>query len=558
MFFPLLSHQTMSASPSTISANDDTSYAVLVINDPQPPLQEKPHVTTLPFKQLWIILVGLACSLFLSSLNQTMVATILPTIASEFKALGSIAWVATAYLLTSTITQPLAGKLSDTIGRKALMTTCMLIFLLGTMICALSTGLVMVVAGRAVQGMGGGGVVAMVQIILSDVVSIQDRGKYTGFIGAVWTISSIVGPLLGGVFADQLSWRWTFWINLPLGVVALVIVAVFLHLPGESWLGVRAVEGERWSIKLRSIDYMGAALLCAATTGFLLATSWGGHAFAWNSPVIIGIYSASAVGLVAFVLVEIYVAVDPLIPPRLFKVRNVSLVCLYSFLVGMMLFTLIFYIPIYFQLTKGSTATESGLQMLPLLLSTVVASILSGVLITMTGSYRVFVVLGAAFVAIGCGLMSTWDLTSNRGHEIGYMVLAGLGLGQSLQSALIAAQAAIEHKDIAVVTSLVGFSRVIGGVTGLAICSSVFTNRAATLLSTNLSGLPGITTSMIEALQQDHKALRLLPVSLQPLAVDAYVQALRLVFFIGIPLGSLAFLLSLALQHYTFKRRSSR
>jgi EmrB/QacA subfamily drug resistance transporter len=516
------------------------------------------QITTMPFKQLWIILVGLAFAIFLSSLNQTMVSTVLPVVASEFKALDLAAWIATAYLLTSTVTQPIAGKLSDIFGRKVLMLFSLVMFLIGTALCAASVNMLMLIISRATQGIGGGMLIAMVQIILADVVSLKDRGKYTGFIGAVWTVSSIVGPLLGGVFADKLSWRWAFWINLPFGALALLIILFFLRLPGESFIGTRvSTEGVRLGAKLRKIDYLGTLLLVVSTSGILLATSWGGNTFAWNSPVIIALYSSSGAVLLLFILVEVFVASDPLIPPRLFKVRNVSLVCLYSFLVGMTMFTLIFYIPIYFQISKGSSAMQSGLEMLPLLISTIVFSIVSGILITRTGMYRIFVVLGAAFVAVGCGLMSTWNLKSNRGHEIGYMTIAGAGLGFTLQAAVIAAQAAIRHRDLAVTTSLVGFARTIGGVIGVAVCSALFNNRAATVLARNLAGIEGITPQVLEALRRDPKFLVKLPAALHPLVLDAYVQALNLIFLIGVPLAGAAFLLSLGLKHHPIKAKNA-
>jgi len=515
-------------------------------------------ITTMPFRQLWIILLGLSFAIFISSLNQTIVATVLPAIASEFKSLDIIAWIATAYLLTSTVTQPLYGKFSDIFGRKLLMLISILFFLAGSAMCAASVNMIMLIISRAVQGIGGGGLIAMVQIIISDVVSLRDRGKYTSFIGAAWTISSIIGPLLGGVFADKLSWRWAFWLNLPISALCFVIIFVFLRLPTETFWGTLKSSGDvKWTTKLRRIDYLGTLLLIIATSGILLATSWGGGMYAWKSPMIIALYSSSGFVLLLFIAVEIWVAADPIMPPRLFKVRNVSLISIYSFLVGVAMFALIFYIPMYFQMTKGNTATEAGLQMLPLLISTILFSVICGVLITRTGVYRPFVVLGAALTATGCGLMSTWNQHSNRGHEIGYQVIAGAGLGLNLQAAVIAAQAAIRHRDLAVTTALVGFARTIGGVIGLGLCGALFNNRVATQLATNLAGIPGITPEILMALKRDSKFLYKLPVELQPRVMDAYVKGLSLIFLFAVPFAGAAFLVSLGLKFHRMKVKNA-
>jgi EmrB/QacA subfamily drug resistance transporter len=511
-------------------------------------------VKTLPFRELWVIMLGLCFAVLLSSLDQTIVATVMPVIAFEFRHMDLLAWVATSYMLTSTIMQPIAGKLSDIFGRKILMLIGLVLFLLGSGLCAGSKDMLMLIISRTVQGIGGGMLISLVQVIISDVVSLRDRGTYSSVIGGVWTISSIAGPLMGGVFADKVSWRWAFWINLPIGAVSLLIILFFLRLPGETFLGTlkNKEDGAQFSNKLRSIDYLGATLFILATAGILLATSWGGSMFAWNSPVIIAVYSSAGFLMVVFFVVEVWVASDPIIPPHLFKVRNVSVILAHSFFVGMAMYAMVFYIPTYFQIVHGNTAMMSGLQLLPLLISTIIFSLACGVFITKTGSYRLFVILGAALITTGGGLISTWNLKSNRGHEIGYMVIVGAGLGFTLQASLIAVQAAVKFRDMAVATSLVGFIRSVGGIIGLGVAGALFNNRIQTLLVRALA--ESATPQLLDMLMQDPRAVTRLPLSVQPKVMDAYCQALDLIFFFCIPCGGLAFLIALGTKHHTIRK----
>ncbi|KAK9768938.1 hypothetical protein K7432_000064 [Basidiobolus ranarum] len=484
-------------------------------------------------RQRIIIFVGLMLAIFLASLDQTIVATALPAISSEFNALNQVSWVATSYLLTFTSFQPLYGKFSDIFGRKATILFALVTFLGGSIMCGVSQNMTMLIIFRAVSGIGGGGIICLVVIIISDIFPLHKRGKYLGVIGAVFALSGVLGPLLGGIFSDHVSWRWAFYINMPIGAITLFVVIFMLKMP--------VPEGS-FREKLYKIDYWGIFTLLGSVICILLATNWGGNDYPWSSPVVISVYCVGFILLIAFVLVELKTSKEPLIAPHLFKIRNVLVSSIGFFMVGASVFGAQYYLPIYFQVVKGYTATGAGLQLLPFMLGVTSTSILSGAVSASRGWYRVFAVPGAVILTVGLGLSSTLNENTSRALLIIYLVLIGVGFGCEIQTLLLAAQASVEVKDIASTTSLVTFLRTIGGVFGVAIQGAVLTN----FLGENIKKVLPSTSSETAALSVT--AIQQLDPEIRKGVIGAYVNALNKSFLSVIPFGILAVIVLLFLR----------
>jgi EmrB/QacA subfamily drug resistance transporter len=480
-----------------------------------------PPVRTLEAGRFRLVLVALLLGMLLAALDQTIVSTALPTITGELGGLQHVSWVVTAYLLTSTIAALLYGKLGDLFGRKLIFEVAIVIFLVGSALCGLAQDMTQLILFRALQGLGGGGLLVTSQAIIADVVSPRERGKYSGLFGGVFGLASVAGPLLGGFLVDSISWRWVFYVNLPVGALALVMTSVALTMPAE--------RGRA------RIDWLGAALLTVGVTSLVLALSWGGTTYPWGSVTIVGLFAASVVALVLFLLAERRAA-EPIVPLSLFANRVFATTSAIGFIVGFALFGGIIFLPQYLQIVKGSDATESGLQLLPLMAGLLITSIGSGALVTRRGRYKVFPIVGTAVMAAGMLLLSRLEVDTSLAAVYGSMFVLGLGLGCVMQVLIIAVQNSVAPRDVGVATSGSTFFRSIGGSVGTAVFGTIFANR----LASELAGL-GAGAGLPKGTRVSPDALQALPGPVRAGYLGAYADALHPVFLAAVPLCLIAF-----------------
>ncbi len=476
-------------------------------------------------RRILLIIGALMLGMLLAALDQTIVSTALPTIVGDLKGGSHIAWVITAYLLATTVSTPLWGKLGDQYGRKIFFQAAIVIFLIGSILSGLSSSMFELIAFRAVQGLGAGGLMVGAQAIVGDIVSPRERGRYVGLFGAVFGFASVVGPLLGGVFVDNLTWRWIFYINVPIGLIALAVVAS--QVPG-TLTRVHHV-----------IDYLGTLVLSAAATSFILLTSLGGTTYPWASAPIYILGVAGVLFVVAFVFVERR-AVEPVLPLHLFKLRTFSVTSIVGFIVGFAMFGAITYLPAFFQVVRGISPTLSGVYLLPLMAGLLVMSIGSGQIISKTGRYRFFPIMGSALMTVGLYLLHLMGVHTSTFLDAVYMLVLGLGIGGVMQVLVIIVQNGVPHSELGVATSGATFFRSIGGSFGTAIFGAIFANVLVGNLASHLHGVR--LPAGFSAADATPALLKHLPAAVHAGFVAGYAESIQTVFLVAVPIAALAFL----------------
>jgi EmrB/QacA subfamily drug resistance transporter len=492
----------------------------------------------LSHRQILTVLGGLMAGMFLAALDQSILGTALPRITSELGGLDKLSWVVTAYLLTSTAATPLWGKISDLYGRRVIFQAAITIFVLASMLAGLSQSIEQLIAFRALQGLGGGGLFALALAVIGDVIPPRERGRYQGYFGVVFGSSSVLGPVLGGWFTEGPGWRWIFYVNVPIGIVALVVTSMALKMP--------VVRRDH------RIDYLGAAVIVAAVSSLLLYTAWAGPAYGWASTGGLALLGAGLVLAVLFVAVESKVA-EPIIPLELFRDSVFTLSVVYTFITGFAMFGAMIFIPMYLQVVDGMSPTTSGLAMLPMVVGIFSTSITAGQLMSRTGRYKRYPVLAALVITVALLMLSALGPASPYWQAAVAMYVMGAGLGLQMQVLVTVVQNAVERRHMGAATSSVTFFRQMGGSFGTAVFGAIITSQVAAHLAELLPGLPpGATPDT-----SDVEAIRALPPELQEPVVQAFSLSMQDAFLAAVPVVLVALVIATFIKERPLATRES-
>jgi EmrB/QacA subfamily drug resistance transporter len=476
-------------------------------------------------RQTNVVFITIVLGMLLAALDQTIVSTALPTIVADLGGAGHMAWVVTAYLLAETVATVLAGKFGDLFGRKLVFQISAVVFIGGSALAGLANSMIVLIVARAIQGVGAGGLMVTAMALIADAIPLRQRGKYQGALGAVFGVTTVLGPTLGGLFTDHASWRWCFYVNVPLAIVMIGMAA-------------RTIPTVR-SASRPAIDYAGIALVALGASGLILGLEWGGNEYAWGSPVIIGIFAGSAVLLAAFVFVELR-AREPMLPMGLFRSRVFVVCSILSFIVGFAMLGALTYLPAYLQYVDGVSATESGLRTVPMVLGLLTTSMLSGTIVGRTGYYKAFPIVGTAVMALGLFLLSTMDVGTGIWLESLYMLVLGLGIGLAMQVLTIVVQNTVPYAQLGTATSGVTFFRTLGSSFGTAVFGTLYGNQLEPNLRTALAQTPGVPPEAAAS----PAALRELPAQVAAPILQAYADTISFVFRWVVPVALVGFVIA--------------